>query len=82
MPNADQRFRLWEDNFRGKPYPLALDVDLKKVARDYEMSGGSIVNVLRYACLKAVARPEQMVEQSDLVAGIRRELRKDGKFVG
>jgi hypothetical protein len=46
------------------------------------MSGGSIVNVLRYACLKAVAREEQMIEQDDLVAGIRRELRKEGKFVG
>ena len=82
MPNADQRLRLWDDNFLAKPYPLGDGVDLKKVARDYEMSGGSIINVLRYACLKAVARQEQMIEQADLVAGIRRELRKDGKFVG
>jgi hypothetical protein len=44
--------------------------------------GRGIVNVLRCACLKAVARPEQMIEHGDLVAGIRRELRKDGKFVG
>jgi hypothetical protein len=38
--------------------------------------------VLRYACLKAVAREPQVIEQDDLVAGIRRELRKDEKFVG
>ena len=82
MPNAEQRLRLWEDNFRDKPYPLATEVDLNKLARDYEMSGGSIVNVLRYACLKAVARKPQVIEQDDLVAGIRRELRKEGKFVG
>jgi hypothetical protein len=85
MPDADQRRRLWEDNFRDKPYPLGDDVKLEKLARDHELSGGSIVNVLRYACLRAVARkpPEpQEIKQDDLVAGIRRELRKEGKFVG
>jgi hypothetical protein len=85
MPDAEQRLQLWNDNFRDKPYRLEDCVDLKKVARDYELSGGSIVNVLRYACLKAVARkpPEpQEIRQDDLVAGIRRELRKEGKFVG
>jgi len=41
--------------------------------------------VLRYACLKAVTRTPprpQLIEQDDLVAGVRRELRKEGKFVG
>lgn len=82
IPDAEQRLRLWEDNFRDKLYPLAADVELEKLARDYEVSGGSIVNVLRYACLKAVTRVPQVIRQNDLVAGIRRELRKDGKFVG
>jgi SpoVK/Ycf46/Vps4 family AAA+-type ATPase len=63
------------------PYRLAPDVDLKKLARDYEVSGSSIVNMLRYACLKAVMRETQSIEQSDLIAGMRRELRKEGKFV-
>jgi hypothetical protein len=38
--------------------------------------------VLRHACLKAVTRPAPEIRQDDLVAGIRRELRKEGKFVG
>lgn len=82
MPNAEQRRRLWEDNFRDKPYRLAHGVDLQKLARDYELSGGSIVNVLRYTCLKAVVREPQTIAQDDLVAGVRRELRKDGKYLG
>lgn len=82
LPDSEQRLRLWEDSFRDKPYRLATDVDLKRLARDHELSGGSIVNVLRYACLKAVARDPQTILQADLVAGVRRELRKDGKFVG
>jgi hypothetical protein len=82
IPNAEQRLRLWKDNFHDKPYRLAPDVKLEKLARDYEMSGGSIVNVLRYACLQAVTREPQVIRQEDMVAGIRRELRKEGKFVG
>jgi len=82
MPNAEQRLKLWNDNFHDKPYRLAHGVDLKKLAQDYELSGGSIVNVLRYACLKAVAREPQTITQDDLVAGVRREMRKEGKFAG
>jgi hypothetical protein len=82
MPNEEQRLKLWEHNFKDKPYRLAADVKLEKLAHDYEISGGSIVNVLRYACLKAVAREGQLIRQDDMVAGIRRELRKEGKFVG
>jgi adenylate kinase family enzyme len=82
MPDAEHRLRLWRDNFCEKPYPLAADVDLAALARDYEIAGGGIVNVLRHACVKAVARVPQVIKQNDLVAGIRRELRKDGKFSG
>jgi hypothetical protein len=81
MPDAVQRLRLWHDNFSDKPYPLADDVDLAAVARDYELSGGSIINVLRYACLQAVTRETPRIETADIVAGIRRELHKDGQFV-
>ena len=81
IPNPEQRLRLWEDNFKDKPYRLAPDVDLASLARQYELSGGSIINVLRYACLKAVTRERPAVHQDDLVTGVRRELRKDGKLL-
>jgi hypothetical protein len=81
MPNAEQRLRLWEDNFKDKPYGLAPDVDLAGIAKQYELSGGGIINVLRYACLKAVTRERPTIHQDDLVTGIRRELRKDGKLL-
>jgi hypothetical protein len=81
MPSAEQRLRLWEDNFKDKPYRLAADVDLRRLARDYELAGGSIINVLRYACLKAVARTPPAVTSQDLLHGVRRELDKEGKFL-
>ncbi|MCP4548392.1 MAG: ATP-binding protein, partial [bacterium] len=82
MPGVDERLRLWEDNFRGKPYRLADDVDLPRLAREYELSGGSIINVLRYACLKAVVREPQEIRAHDFEQGIRRELRKEGRSLG
>jgi hypothetical protein len=81
MPSVEQRRRLWDDNFKDKPYRLALDIDLHKLAGDYELSGGSIINVLRYACLKAVVRDPQEIRAQDLHYGIRRELHKEGKFL-
>jgi hypothetical protein len=81
MPAYAQRLRLWEDNFRNKPYRLASDVDLVALARDHELSGGSIVNVLRYACLKAVARESPEIQASDLLYAVRNERHKEGKFL-
>lgn len=81
MPSAAQRLRLWEENFRDKPYRLAADVDLGRLARDHELSGGSIINVLRYACLRAVVRDPQEIVALDLLHGVKRELDKEGKFL-
>lgn len=82
MPDEPQRLRLWRDNFKDKPYRLAADVDFGKLARDHELSGGSIINVLRYACLKAVVREPPVITALDLLHGIRKELQKEGKFMG
>jgi ATP-dependent 26S proteasome regulatory subunit len=76
MPSHEQRLRLWEDNFRNKPYTLSPDVDLNRLARDHELSGGSIINVLRYACLRAVVREPRIILGQDLLNGVQREIQK------
>ena len=81
LPAAEQRRQLWEDNFKDKPYRLAADVDLARLALDYELSGGSIVNVLRFACLKAIVREPQEIGPQDLFEGIRKELHKEGRIL-
>jgi AAA+ superfamily predicted ATPase len=80
MPDYAQRLRLWEDNFKFKPFRLADDVDLQALARDHELSGGNIINVLRYVCLKAVARHSDTIRAEDIQQGIRNERHKEGKF--
>lgn len=80
MPGPEQRLRLWRESFQGQRFALAADVDLPRLARDHELSGGSIINVLRYAALRAVSRDPREVCGGDLLAGVRRELHKAGKF--
>ena len=82
MPGAEQRLRLWRECFEGQRFGLAGDVDLPRLARDHELSGGSIINVLRYAALRAAGREPREVRMADLVHAVRRELHKQGRFTG
>lgn len=78
MPNAEQRFRLWQNAFLP---PLQLDekVDLSSIAEKYEISGGGIINVLRSCALKAIDRQPPLIFQRDILQGIRKEFQKEGK---
>ncbi|MGF6930305.1 hypothetical protein QFZ48_005805 [Chitinophaga sp. W2I13] len=80
MPGPEQRLRIWEQSF---PSHIALEdkVNLEDTARKYEMTGGTIINVVRYSCLMALKRGDKTIRQKDLLAGIRKEFGKDGKIV-
>ncbi|MCP3166775.1 ATP-binding protein [Myxococcus qinghaiensis] len=80
MPGPAQRLRLWEACFRDKPFTLASDVNLPRLAREHELSGGAIINVLRHACLRAIVREPQEIRAQDLLHGISRELHKEGRY--
>lgn len=78
MPRAEERLRLWRQGFS----PLAtLDrsVDLEALARDRVLSGGAIMNVIRYASLQALKGGGRPITADDLLTGIQRELAKEGK---
>ena len=77
MPDAAGRLRLWQDSFAG--LPLAPDVAFDSLAERHELTGGAIINVLRYAALMAARRRPAQVQAGDLAEGVRQELRKDGR---
>jgi len=79
MPDAAARSRLWRDNFAG--VPVAADVDFDKLAKQNELAGGSIINVLRHAALLATRRRPAVVHAVDLMDGVRLELRKEGQYL-
>ena len=81
MPDVPSRLKLWRAMFETGRFPLADDVDFPRIAAEYELAGGAIVNVLRHACLRAVQRPAPAVCAADILSGIREELRKDGHYV-
>lgn len=77
MPRPDQRMKLWKNAFVS--CKMANDVDLWKIANEFEMAGGAIINVLRYCSLAAIERNPPEIKQLDILLGIKKELRKEGK---
>jgi len=80
IPKSQERFTLWQKAFSDQ-CQLADDLDLFSIAEKYELAGGSIINVVRYASLLSISRKENIIRQNDIMEGIRKEFRKDGKTV-
>jgi len=78
MPGPAERLRLWKSAFADTAR-LASSVDLEQIAAEFELSGGAIINVLRYAALMALRRGEDQVRQQDIRHGVRREFHKSGR---
>jgi ATP-dependent 26S proteasome regulatory subunit len=81
MPGIGQRKVLWRQAFSPKTTlePL-LQQKLDEIASKYEMAGGAIINVVRYCSLMAIKREDNhIIKYDDVMAGIRKEFRKDGK---
>ncbi|GGC76633.1 ATP-binding protein [Undibacterium terreum] len=78
MPDVEQRKRLWRGLF-SNPERIAGDVDFQKIAEKYELAGGALLNVARYAAIRALKNGRALIVQDDLIVGIGRELIKDGK---
>ena len=78
MPKSTQRLKLWE-NAISKEAKLDEDINLNQVANKYEIAGGSIMNIIRYASLMAIRNGDNIIRNKDLQEGIVREFRKEGK---
>lgn len=78
MPRAEERLRLWRQGFSPQA-TLDRSVDLEGLARDRVLSGGAIMNVIRYASLQALKGGGRPISAEDLQTGIARELAKEGK---
>lgn len=76
IPSIKQRQILWENALRGL---VELDKKIiQEIAKNYEISGGSIKNVIQYAYLKSIHNNSK-ITKNVILMGIRRELNKDGK---
>ena len=78
LAKAAERLRLWRESFPAQAQ-LAPDLSLERLAQAHELSGGTIMNVVRHACLRALGREERVVRAEDVDEGVRRELLKEGR---
>ena len=78
LPKAAERLRLWREAIPAE-VTLEPSLDLERLAQQFELSGGTILNVLRYACLRAMARADAVLRAEDVSEGVRRELLKEGR---
>lgn len=76
-PDATLRRQLWENVLR--QVPRDSDVDIPAMARDHDLSGGSINNIARHAAISALRRGAARVSARDLQQAIAGEMRKEGR---
>ena len=80
VPAPEQRLQLWNNAF---PEVAKRDekINLKEIAFKYELTGGTIMNIMRYASLMTLKRNENIITLNDIEQGIKREYLKEGKIV-
>ena len=81
LPDAQQRERLWRETF-SKETQFDPSVDIKTISAKYELTGGSILNVVQYCSMLSMSRDERIIRNEDILEGIRREFMKEGKIMG
>lgn len=78
MPKPAERSRIWKNAFSEKAV-LEKKLDLDKIAEKHEISGGTIMNVVRTVSLKALSRNDNKILSEDMEEAIRREFLKEGR---
>ncbi|MEP7317148.1 MAG: ATP-binding protein [Panacibacter sp.] len=80
VPKPAERLKLWSQSFSNHSQ-LATDIDMQMIAEKFEIAGGSIINVVQYASLMALHRKENIIRLPDIMEGIKKEFRKEGKTI-
>ena len=83
LPDERERELIWRKSF---PAEVSFEVtrqgkllDLPRQAARFEMSGGNIINVVHFACLRAMAEQTTTITWEAVRQGIQREYAKEGR---
>jgi ATP-dependent 26S proteasome regulatory subunit len=60
---------------------LAATVDLHKISKQYEIAGGAIMNVIRYASLMSINKGSNVITLENIEEGIKKEYHKEGRTI-
>ena len=78
LPSENDRALIWKKSF---PVNIGFseDMDVPEHVKKYELSGGNIINIVQYSCLKALEKNKSEICLDDVLNGIKREMHKEGK---
>lgn len=79
-PSYDERLRLWNNNLP-EGVPLHDTVNLSEIAKRYAITGANIVNIIQYACLRALDSGQRELQLDHINSGIKKEYQKEGKML-
>jgi AAA+ superfamily predicted ATPase len=82
LPDEEERTRLWQRLVQTTRAPLAADLDLERLARDFpKMSGANIRNASLAAAFLAAADEARAIDQEHLARAARVEYRSMGHIL-
>lgn len=78
LPSEEDRVMIWKKSFP-RQIGFAGNSDIPELVKKYELSGGNIINIVQYACLKSLENGKNEISLNDVLNGIKREMHKEGK---
>lgn len=79
-PTASERQLIWQKAFPENVLNKS-KLPYSSIAGKYELTGAEIMNVVQFCCLRALDRGEDLVSEEDVIDGVRKEYRKEGKIM-
>jgi len=78
LPSEGDRAVIWKKSF---PRHIGFNnnIDVPEAVKKYELTGGNIINIVQYSCLKALEKQQDEIYLDDVLNGIKREMHKEGK---
>ena len=77
-PDQSMMVKLWEKYF--SMYNIE-NIDFDKIANNFQISGGSILNVLRYCVIQTAKSKNGRVLEKDIIDAIKNEYDKEGQTI-
>lgn len=78
-PGLDERYKLWTNNMPDKL--KSRRINLKEIAKQYDLTGANIVNVVQHASLVSLQKRHTEMAPETLHEAIKREYIKEGRML-
>ena len=78
-PEYEERLVLWQKALP-KGFKFEKAIDLKIIAKTYDITGAHISNVMHYCCLQALDQNTQIITKDILLRALKREYKKEEKM--